>query len=102
MDEADVVARGALAAAARRELDAMCGQPLDRSGEVIDPQADVVEARLVDARLGVRIDRLHEIDLDAGDLEDVLVDVLALAAKRALEWHAEQIDPQVAQRRLAR
>src|SRR3569623_1810152 len=102
MDEADVVTRGALADAARREAHALLAQPLHRGREIVDPQADVVEARLVDLRALRHVDRFHQIDLDAGDREDVLVDVLALAAELALLLDAEQVDPQMAQRRLRR
>src|SRR6185369_8691299 len=77
-------------------------EPGDGGGEIVDPQADVVERRLVDPGLALRIDRLHQVDLDTGDREDVLVDILALAAKRTGHWHAEQIDPEPAQRGLAR
>ena len=77
-------------------------EPCDRGDEIIDPQPDVVEARLVNLGRLRGIDRLHQIDLDAGELEDVLVDVLAIAAKRVGDRDAEQIDPQVAQRGLAR
>ena len=38
-------------------------------------------ARLVDLAARPRVDRLHQIDLDAGDRQDVLVDVLVLAAE---------------------
>src|SRR5687768_15520450 len=102
MNEADVVTSGAFADAARRELHALPFEPRHRGGEIVDPQADVVETRLVHLRLLLGIDRLHQIDLDATDLEDVLVDVLALAAKRAGLRDAEQIDPQMAERVLAR
>jgi len=94
MNEANVVTGGAFANAARREPHALLGQPCDRRGEIIDPQAEMVEARLVNLRRLVGVDRFHQIDLDARERQDVLVDILALAAKRAARRHAEQIDPQ--------
>src|SRR5258708_24404378 len=49
----------------------------------------------------VRVDGLHEIDLDAGgtlaDARDVLVDVLALAHVASGDGEAQKVDPQLAQ-----
>jgi hypothetical protein len=58
----------------------------------------------VHLRLAVRVDRLHQVDLDpvrarAGH-GDVLVHVLALAAELALERESQEIDPEPAQREL--
>src|SRR5213078_4098643 len=102
VDEADVVAGGAAPDAAGCEPHVLLGEPGDGGGEVVDPEADVVERRLVDLGLAVGVDRLHEVDLDAAEGDDVLVDVLALAAERAGDGGAEQIDPEPAQRGLAR
>src|SRR5204862_5754563 len=77
-------------------------QPLDGGAQVVDPQAEVVEARHVDFRRSRGIDRLHQIDLDAGQRQDVLVDVFLLAAKRPSLREAEKVVPEAAQRRLAR
>jgi hypothetical protein len=63
----------------------------------------VVERGSCTFGLAVRIDRLHQVDLDAcgrAGHRDVLVDVLALAAELALEREPEQIDPEPAQREL--
>src|ERR1043165_7404189 len=68
------------------------GRRRARCRQVGAPQADVVGRRLVDLRLAGRVDRFHEIDLDAGERQDVLVDVLALAAKRVDRRHTEQVD----------
>src|SRR5690606_29810759 len=75
-------------------------QPRDGGRQIIDPQADVVERGLVDLGLGVGVDRLHQVELDRTELQDVLVDVLPLAAVAAEHRHAQQLDPQVAQGRL--
>ena len=102
MDEAYVVPRRAAPDATGREPHALRRQPFDGRAQVIDPQADVVEPRLVDFWSARRIDRLHQIDLDAGEREDVLVDVLLVTAKCARRREAEQVDPEVAKRGLAR
>src|SRR5687768_1446950 len=102
MNEAHVVAGRTLANATRGELEPLARQPLDGGLQVIDPEPDVIEPRLVHLGLRLRIDRLHQIDLDARDRQDVLVDILALAAIAAGRRHAEEIDPQRAQRLLAR
>ena len=104
MDEADVVTRGALADPARREAHALALEPRDRRGEVVHPEPDVVQRGVVHLRLAVRVDRLHQVDLDpvrarAGH-RDVLVHVLALAAELALERESQEIDPEPAQREL--
>jgi hypothetical protein len=104
MDEADVVAGRALADPAGREAHALRLEPRHGRGEVVDPEPDVVQRGVVDLRLAVRIDRLHQVDLDPvrarARHRDVLVDVLALAAELALEREAEQLDPEPAQREL--
>src|SRR5512140_1897729 len=101
MDEADVVTGGTTANAARREPHALPGQPLDRGAQVIDPQAEMVEPRLVHLGRLRRIDRLHQIDLDAGQSEDVFIHVFLFAAEGPGRRDPEQIDPQPAQRCLA-
>ena len=97
MQEADVVTGGSLADASRREADALGGEPGDGGGEVVDPKAHVVQRGLVDAWPRGGVDGLHQIDLDGvravADLDDVLVDVLALAAKGAGLFEAEEVDP---------
>src|SRR5260221_13671545 len=80
MNEADVVPCRTFPDPARRHLQSLRLEPRHCGGEIVDPQADVVEPRLVHLRRLRRVDRLHEIDLDAREVEDVLVDVLALAA----------------------
>jgi hypothetical protein len=69
--------------------------------EVVDPEADVVERGLVYFRAALWIDGLHQVDLDAGgpgaDLEDVLVDVLALAAVGPDGGEAQEIPPEAPQ-----
>src|SRR3990172_11374331 len=101
MDEADVVSGGALADASRREGDALAAQPLDGRREIVDPESDVIERRLVHPGPALGIDRLHEVHLDgegpASGEGDVLVHVLRLAAKAAARREAEQVDPQPAQ-----
>ena len=61
----------------------------------------MIERRLVHRRFLVDVDRLHEIDLDLGrpgaQREDVLVDVLALAAVIPGHRDAQGVDPQAAQ-----
>src|SRR5207253_5742428 len=58
------------------------------------------ERRIVDRRLFLRVDRLHEIDFDlersATGHRDVLVDVLALALERSGYGKTECVDPQAA------
>src|SRR5262249_49822577 len=106
VDEADVVAPGALPEATRRHGPAAGPGPAHRRREVVDPEADVVERRLVDARPASRVERLHEIDLHRERTQtgrgDVLVDVLALAPEVALRREPQQIDPQPTQSALVR
>jgi hypothetical protein len=99
-----IVARGAATNAPRREADAATLEPFHRGGEVVDPQADVIERRLVDPGALLGIDGLHQVHLDSQRAparhRDVLVHVLGLAAEAALLVEAEQIEPQPSQRRL--
>lgn len=101
MNEAHVVSGGAATDAARREPDALGLQPLHRRRQVVDPKAHVVERRAVDPRFALRIDGLHQVDLDRKrrhpELQDVLVHVLLFAAVGARCGATEQIYPQPAQ-----
>src|SRR5690349_10153423 len=64
MDEGHVEARGALADAAGREAYALLLEPGDGRVQVVDPEADVVEGRVVDGRLLLGVDGLHQVNLD--------------------------------------
>ena len=55
MDETHIVARRAAANATRGESHALLGEPGHRCVEVVDPQPDVVERRLVDLGLARRM-----------------------------------------------
>src|SRR5262245_11208653 len=98
VDEADVVAGGPLPDPPRREAHALAPEPVDGGREVVDPEAHVVQRRLVDARLPLWIDRLHQVDLDRegapAGARDVLVDVLGLAAEGPARGEAEEVDPE--------
>src|ERR1017187_2461178 len=87
MQEADVVARRALANPAGPEPDPTRREPGHGRGQIVDPQADVIERRRMHRGLAFGIDRLHEVDLDPGRTAahraDVLVDVFAFAAEVA-------------------
>ena len=56
-------------------------EPRDGRGQIVDPETDVVQRRIVDLRPLLRIERLHQVDLDAerarARARDVLVHVLA-------------------------
>src|SRR5438094_6521694 len=104
MDEADVVARSASPDTAWREAHALRGQPLHGALEIVDPETDMVEWRILNRRLLVRVQRLHQIHLafegTAADESDILIDVLAFASIVAGDRQPERIDPQPAQPRL--
>ena len=61
----------------------------------------MVERRLVHTRLLLRVEGLHEIDLDlertAPEHRDVLVDVLLLAAEVAADLETEDVYPELTQ-----
>src|SRR5690349_7906892 len=101
MDEADVVSGRPAADATGCEANAFCFQPSDGGGQIVDPQADVVERGLMDLRALLGVDRLHQVDLDrvwaGSELEDVLVDVLFLASEVALASQAQEALPERAQ-----
>src|SRR5262249_20189874 len=101
MNKGDIVTRGTPAYASRSEPHTLRAQPPNRGGQVVDPQADVIERGLVNGRARVRIQWLHQVDLAAGvataDHRDVFVNVLALAAMAALELQSKQVDPEAAQ-----
>ena len=104
MDETHVVPGGALADATGREPNALLGEPVDTSGEVVDPDTDVVERRHVHLRRPLGVERLHQVDLDGvgtvAEAQDVLVDVLRLADVVAHLLHSEQTGPQTGERPL--
>jgi hypothetical protein len=100
MNKADVMARGALANAAGREADTVGTQPFHRFRQVVNPQTHVVQRRCMNRGLLVRIERLHQIDLDLEGAfshhADVFIDVLALAHEVAGEVEAQLVDPKCA------
>lgn len=102
MNEAHVVPCRSAPNAAGGETDALGGQPRDGGREIVHPEADVVERRLVHARRSLRIDGFHEVDFDGAialaELENVFADVFPRAFEGATDRHAEEIDPKVAKR----
>ena len=104
MDEADVVAGRALANSTRGEAHALGGEPIDRRLQIVDPEPDVIERRIVHLGALLGIDRLHEVDLDLersrAGRGDVLVDVFRFAAKVSGHGEPERVDPEPAQRAL--
>ena len=93
MNEAHVVTGRALADPPGGEAHALGFKPADGSGEVVHPETEMVERRLVHPRPRLWIHRLHEIDLDLvrGDAQaqDGLIDVLGRAGVLAARLHAE-------------
>ena len=104
VDKGDVVSGGAFANPPWREAHAALLQPGDGASKVIDPQSNVVERGLVNTGTRLHVDGDHQVQLDPGQTGaehgDIFVDVLALAAVVALDFNAEQLDPQPAHRRL--
>ena len=104
MNEADVVAGGALANATGREPHPLLLEPGDRRGQVVHPEADVVQRRVVDLGPLVRLDRLQQIHLHlagyGAGYRDVLVHVLRLAEKGSSELETEGVHPEAAERLL--
>src|SRR3990172_432404 len=104
MDETNVKASSPRSNAARRKTHTLLLKPINRRSEVVHPKTKVVERRLMHFGASLRIDRLHQIDLDferaRSHRDDVLVHVFGFAAKAAFGMQAERIDPKPAQRRL--
>ena len=102
--EADIETGGSFADSAWGEAHPVGLEPLDRGVEVVDPQAYVVQRRVVDLGPLLGIDRLHQVDLDLERPRtcdgDIFIDVLFLALKIAAQREAEGIDPQLAQAQL--
>jgi serine protease Do len=101
VDETDVEAGGAFADAARSKPHTFALEPLHGRGEIVDPQPDVIERRVLDLRLLLGVERLHQVDLDleraGAHRRDVFVDVLALALEVARDREPERVDPQRSQ-----
>ena len=99
MNEADVVPCPTLAYATRGETHAPLSKPGDGGFQVVHPQAYMIERRRLNAGPPFRIDRRHQIDLDAGlavtARENVLIDVLFGAPVRSHLGEAKEIAPQV-------
>ncbi|MPN54604.1 hypothetical protein SDC9_202275 [bioreactor metagenome] len=99
MQESDVIACRSLADTARSKSHAIGRQPFHSLGQVVDPQADVVQRRGVHSGLLLDVERLHDVHLDLeGALphgQDVLIDVLALALERAGLLQAQHVHPQL-------
>ena len=83
MNEANIVARRSRSNPPRRKANALAPEPLHGGGEVVDPQAHVVEGRFVNLRTLIGIEGLHQIHLDfqrsAASLANILIDVFAFA-----------------------
>jgi hypothetical protein len=65
VDERHIEASRALADATGSEAHALPFQPAHRGAQVVYPKAQVVERRVMHARLAVRVHRLHQVHLDA-------------------------------------
>lgn len=80
MDEGDVVSRSTLANATGGETHTLLSEVLDASGQVINPETNVVQRRVVDLGALVGIVGLHDIDFHGhGSLsatQNVLLHVL--------------------------
>ncbi len=102
VNEANVVTRGPRADPTWREAYTFGAQPVDRCPQVVDPQPDVVERRLVDGGLACWIDGLHQVNLDASafrsDVKYQFVDVFGVASVVARHTQPQSIHPQRCQR----
>src|SRR6185369_15066922 len=106
MNKANIEARRALSDASGRESHPLRRQPFHSFGQVVDPKAYMVERRLMHGGLLVRIERLHQVDLDlewpGSQRADVLVHILALALIVTRDLQAEHVHPQAQQAALVR
>ena len=72
-------------------LEALLLEPLHGALDVVDPQADVVERRRMHRGLFLRIERLHQVDLDLGHDEALLghehADHARVRTDRIVELH---------------
>ena len=106
MDEAHVVAGCAATDPAWCEPDALCREPLDGTSEIVDPETHVMERGLGGVRPCLRIDGLHEVDLDgersrAGP-KRVFFDVFARNSMAPRPLEAEEVHPKVREALLVR
>lgn len=100
VDEAYVVPGGATTDPSGGEPNALLAEPGHGGGQIVDPQANVVERGLVHAGARVGVEWLHQIDFDRAapfaELEDLFVDVLGFAAVGTDAAQPEQVDPELA------
>src|SRR6218665_1155169 len=98
VQKGNVMACRALADAARGKAHAPGAEPLHGPGQVVDPQADVVQRRAVHGGFFADVQRLHQVDLDlmriAAHGQDVFIDVFTLALETAPGGQAQHVDPQ--------
>jgi hypothetical protein len=101
MNEADIEARRAFANSSRREPNALGLEPIYGCSKVVDPEAHVIQRRIMHPWALLRIERLHQVDLDLectrahGD--HVLVNVLTLASIGTGGLETENVDPEVSE-----
>jgi hypothetical protein len=96
--EADVKPRRTLSDATGCKANPLHGQPFDSLGQVVNPQADMVQRRGVNRRFFLDVERLHQIDLDlegaVADGADVFINVLALADEITGDLQPQHVNPQ--------
>ena len=106
MQEGDVETRRAAPDAAGRKAHAIGAEPLYGLGQIVHPQADVVERGGVHRRLLLGVERLHQVNFNleraAAERADVLVDVLPFGDEIAGDFEAQHVDPQGLESFLAR
>ena len=98
MQKRDVVAGSALADATGGKAHALGGEPFHGLGQVVNPQANVVQRRGVHGGLFLDVQRLHDVHLHLeGALahgQDVFIDVFAFALEGACLLQAQHVHPQ--------
>ena len=106
MQEGDVIAGSTFSDTPRSEAHTLRRQPFHGGWQVIDPETDMVERRLVHCGLFRWIERLHQIDFHlewtAAHRGDVFVHVFTLADEVAGYSKAEHLDPEFPEALLGR
>ncbi len=106
VQETNVKTGCTLADTAGCKTHALGGEPLDRSGQLINPQPDVIERGGVDRRFFLGIQGLHQVNLDlersAADGANVLINILALTFEGTRDLQAKEIDPEFLQAQFIR
>jgi len=101
VDKADVMPGCTLADTTGGKTYTLFPKPFNSGWQIVHPQANVIQRRSLYAWFSIRINGLHQVNLNlprpGTQAQDVLIDILGLAAVATQRLEPEHVHPQPAQ-----